>query len=93
MHFYSIPSSEFNAYLKQIKVLLSTVKKYRIFFTSEENDLYFFTATDRGYFDNSGLLSLYFFQKRSGIHRSYLAFATDVRTSSKATDGTLWRHF
>ena len=28
---YSIPSSEFNAYLKQIKVLLSTVKKYRIF--------------------------------------------------------------
>ena len=29
--FYFIPSSEFNAYLKQIKVLLSAVKKYRIF--------------------------------------------------------------
>ena len=28
---YFIPSSEFNAYLKQIKVLLSAVKKYRIF--------------------------------------------------------------
>ena len=29
--FYFIPSSEFNAYLKQIKVILSAVKKYRIF--------------------------------------------------------------
>ena len=29
--FYFIPSSEFNAYLKQIKVVLSAVKKYRIF--------------------------------------------------------------
>ena len=29
--FYFIPSSEFNAYQKQIKVLLSAVKKYRIF--------------------------------------------------------------
>ena len=28
---YFIPSSEFNAYLKQIKVVLSAVKKYRIF--------------------------------------------------------------
>ena len=28
---YFILSSEFNAYLKQIKVILSTVKKYRIF--------------------------------------------------------------
>ena len=28
--FYFIPSSEFNAYLKQIKVILSAVKKYRI---------------------------------------------------------------
>ena len=28
---YCIPSSEFNAYPKQIKVLLSVVKKYRIF--------------------------------------------------------------
>ena len=30
-HIYFIPSSEFNAYLMQIKVILSTVKKYRIF--------------------------------------------------------------
>ena len=29
--FYFIPSSEFNAYLKQMKVILSAVKKYRIF--------------------------------------------------------------
>ena len=29
--FYFIPISEFNAYLKRIKVVLSTVKKYRIF--------------------------------------------------------------
>ena len=29
--FYFIPSSEFNAYLEQIKMLLSAVKKYRIF--------------------------------------------------------------
>ena len=28
---YFIPSSEFNAYLKQIKVILSAVKKHRIF--------------------------------------------------------------
>ena len=28
--FYFIPSSEFNAYLQQIKVILSAVKKYRI---------------------------------------------------------------
>ena len=39
--FYFIPSSDFNAYLKQIKVILSAVKKYRIFFTSDEYDLYF----------------------------------------------------
>ena len=28
---YFIPSSDFNAYLKQIKIILSAVKKYRIF--------------------------------------------------------------
>ena len=28
---YFIPSGEFNAYLKQIKVILSAVKKYHIF--------------------------------------------------------------
>ena len=33
--FYFIPSSEFNAYLKQIKVILSAVKKYLFFFTSD----------------------------------------------------------
>ena len=31
IEFYFIPSSEFNAYLKQIKVLFSAVKKYRSF--------------------------------------------------------------
>ena len=38
-HFYFVPSSEFNAYLKQIKAILSAVKNYRIF-TSDEYDLY-----------------------------------------------------
>ena len=46
MKFYFIPSSELNAYLKQIKVLLSSVKKDRIFFTSDEYDLYIFTAAN-----------------------------------------------
>ena len=31
LQFYFIPSSEFNAHLKQIKVILSAVKKYRNF--------------------------------------------------------------
>ena len=39
--FYFISSNEFNAYLKQIKSVLSTVKKYHIFFFSDENDIYF----------------------------------------------------
>ena len=74
MDLYFIPSSEFNAYLKLIKVVLSKVKKYRkkvnilyilldglrflgfikisYFFTSDEYDLYFFTAAKKGYFDN-----------------------------------------
>ena len=29
-YIYCIPSSEFNAYLKQVKVILSASKKYRI---------------------------------------------------------------
>ena len=44
-HFYFIPSSELNAYLKQINVVLSAVKKY--FCTSDEYDLYFFTVANR----------------------------------------------
>ena len=41
-NFYFIPTSEFNAYLKQIKVILSTVKKITyFFFTSDLYDLYF----------------------------------------------------
>ena len=56
------------AYLKQIKVILSAVKK-RIFFTSDEYDLYFFTVANRGCFD---YLGLNFFQKRSGMHCSCL---------------------
>ena len=63
--FYFIPSSEFNAYLKQIKVIMFTVKKISIFFTSDEYDLHFFTAASRGCFDN---LELGFFPKRSGMH-------------------------
>ena len=52
---YFIPSSEVNAYLKQINGILSAVKKYRIFFTSDEYDFYFFTVANRGCFDNLGL--------------------------------------
>ena len=33
-----IPSSEYRAYIKQTKVALSTVEKYRIFFNSDEYD-------------------------------------------------------
>ena len=88
--FYFIPSSEFNAYLKQIKVILSAVKKYRIFFTSDENDLYFFTVANRGCFDNLGLN---FFQKNSGMHPFCLTLRYGVRTSNKVNDVTLLRHF
>ena len=63
---YFIPSSEINAYLKQIKVCS---EKISYFFTSDEYDLYFFTVANRGCFDNLGLN---FFQKRSGMHRSCL---------------------
>ena len=61
---YFIPSSEFNAYLQQIKVVFFTVKNVKYFFTSDENDLYYFTVTgpNGGYFDNS---SFNFFPKRS----------------------------
>ena len=65
---YFIPSSEFNAYLKQIKAILSAVKKISYFFTSDEYDLYFFTVANRDCFDNLGL----FFQKRSGMQSSCL---------------------
>ena len=63
---YFIPSSEFNAYLKHIKVILSAVKKYRNFslVTSTLYTVYFFTAAHRGCVDNLGL---YLFQKRSGM--------------------------
>ena len=40
--FYFIPSSEFNAYLKQIKVILSAVKKYRIL-SLVTNTIYIFS--------------------------------------------------
>ena len=48
--FYFIPSSEFNAYLNWIKVLL-------YFFTSDEYDIHvcFFNEANRGCFDNLGL--------------------------------------
>ena len=39
---YFIPSSEFNAYLKQIKAILSAVKKYRIF-SLVTNTIYIFS--------------------------------------------------
>ena len=59
---YFIASSEFNAYLKQIKNIIVCSEKISYFFTSDEYDLYFFTGANRGCFDNVGLN---FFQKRS----------------------------
>ena len=55
MNFYFIPNSEFNAYLKQIKVVLSTVKKYCIFSLVANRIYIFFTVANRGYLDNLGL--------------------------------------
>ena len=40
--FYFIPSCEFNAYLKQIKVILSAVKRYRIL-SLVTNTIYIFS--------------------------------------------------
>ena len=76
---YFIPSSDFNAYPKQTKVILSAVKKYPIFFTSDEYDLYFFTVANRGCFNN---LVLTFFQKKSGVHCS-CQYAMEDRMSNK----------
>ena len=42
-----IPSNEFIAYLKQIKVILSTVKKYRIF-SLMTNKIYIFSLWQTG---------------------------------------------
>ena len=67
--FNYIPSSEFNAYLKQINVILSAVKKYRIFSLVANTIYIFFTVANKGCFDNLGLN---FLQKRSGIHYSCL---------------------
>ena len=78
---YFTPSSEFNAYLKQIKVILSAVKKISYFFTSDEYDSYFFTGANRGCFEKVGLN---FFKKRSGMHRSFLTLryrSTHVKLS------------
>ena len=67
--FYFILSSDFNAYLKQVKITLSTMDKILYFFTSDEYDLIFFTVVNRGCSDNLGHN---FFPKRSGMHRSCL---------------------
>ena len=42
INIYFIPSSEFNAYLKQIKGILSAMKKYRIF-SLVTNTIYIFS--------------------------------------------------
>ena len=49
---YFISSSDFNAYLREIKVLLSTVKRYRIFSLVTNTICIFFTAVNRGCLDN-----------------------------------------
>ena len=64
-YIYFIPSSEFNAYLTQIKVILSVVKT--CIFLPVTYAMYIFS--NRGCFDNLGLN---FLQKRSGMHISCL---------------------
>ena len=54
---------------QSVCLVLFVLKVYREinnFFTSDEYDLYFFTAANRSYFDNLGFD--FFFQKRSGMH-------------------------
>ena len=68
LRFDFIPSSEFNAYLKQIKVILSALKKYRIF-SLVTNTIYIFNCSKQRRFD---YLGLNFLQKRSGMHCSCL---------------------
>ena len=68
-YFYFIPSSEFNAYLKQVKKVIVCSETISYFFTGDEYDVYFFTVANRGCFDNLGLN---FFQNRSELHRSCL---------------------
>ena len=83
---YFIPISEVNAYLKQIKVLLPTMTKISYFFTSEEYDLYFFTAANRCYSTIQGFISS---RKDLECIVHVWHHATDVRTSNKAHDVTL----
>ena len=54
-------------------------------FTSDEEDLYFFTVANRGCFDNVGLN---FFLKRYGMHRSWLT----LRYGSTHVKESKWRH-
>ena len=56
MHIYLIPSSEFNAYLKQIKVLFSAVKRYRIF-SLVTNTIYIFMQQTEAVSTILGLIS------------------------------------
>ena len=84
-----IPSSEFNAYLKQIKVLLSTVKKYRIF-SLVKNTIYIFSlqqteaiSTIQGFISSRK-------ERECTVHVWH--YATGVLASNKATDVTLWRN-
>ena len=52
MKFTFNPSSEFSAYIKQIKVVLSTVKKYRIFSLVTNTIYIFFIVANRGCLDS-----------------------------------------
>ena len=47
IYIYFIPSSEVNAYLKQIKGILSAVKKYRIFSLVTNTILFFHCSKQR----------------------------------------------
>ena len=50
-------------------MIVCSEEKYRIQFTSDEYDVYFFTVANGSCFD---ILRLDFFPKTSGMHRSYL---------------------
>ena len=88
--FYFIPRSEFNVYPKQIKVILSAVKRYRIF-SLVTNTLYIFALQQTEAV--STILGLISFRNDLKCNVLVWHYAAVVRTSNKLTDFIFWRHF
>ena len=78
--FHFIPSSEI-CISKADKSVIVYSEKLSYFFTSEEYDLYFFTATNRAILTIQGFIS-----SRKECTGRVWHYNTDVRTSNKTTD-------